>query len=81
VVFVVAVGNGPMAVEKSWQYRPQESPAKHHITGGAGDAGDTLRGVLRISGAVEETHKLSPMAGSFRMKLFPTAACHLFKHL
>jgi hypothetical protein len=45
------------------------------------DAGDTLRGVLRISGALEETHKRSLLAGSFRMKLFPSAACRLFKHI
>jgi hypothetical protein len=45
--------------------------------GGAVDAGDTLRGVLRISGAVEVTHKRSLMAGLFRMKLFPTASLSL----
>jgi hypothetical protein len=45
------------------------------------DVGDTLREVLRTSGAVEVTRKRSLMAGSFKMKLFPTAACRLFKHL
>jgi hypothetical protein len=39
-----AVGSPPMAVDNSWQHRTQESPAKLHIMGGAGDAGGTLRG-------------------------------------
>jgi hypothetical protein len=43
VVFDVAVGIHPMAVDNSWQYRPHESPAKRYITCGAVDAGDTLR--------------------------------------
>ena len=37
-----AVDIHPMAVDNSWQYRPQENPAKHHITGGADDAGGTF---------------------------------------
>jgi hypothetical protein len=80
-VFTRAVGNDPLAVDNQQQYRPRESPAKRYIMGGAVDAGGTLRGVLPISGAVEETHKRSLMAGSFRMKLFPSAASRLFKLL
>jgi hypothetical protein len=41
-----AVGIHPMAVDNQQQYRTRESPAKHHITGGAGDAGYTLRGFV-----------------------------------
>jgi hypothetical protein len=38
-----AVGNHPMAVDISLQYRPQESPANGHIEDGAGVAGGILR--------------------------------------
>jgi hypothetical protein len=35
-----------MAVDNSWQNRPQESPAKRYITGGAGDAVGILLGIV-----------------------------------
>jgi hypothetical protein len=38
-----AVGIHPMAVDNSWQYRPQESPANNHIIDDAGDAVGILR--------------------------------------
>jgi len=37
-----AVGIHPMAVDNSWQYRPQESPANRYIQDRAGDAGGTF---------------------------------------
>jgi hypothetical protein len=43
------VGIYPMAVDNSWQYRPQESPANGHIEDSAGDEVGTLRRVLRTS--------------------------------
>jgi hypothetical protein len=46
-----AVDIHPMAIDNSWQYRPQESPAKCYITGGAGDAGGILRGLVWCIGA------------------------------
>jgi len=48
-VFDVAIGIHPMAVGNSWQYRPQESPAKRYIHGGAGDAVGILRRLLRTA--------------------------------
>jgi hypothetical protein len=44
-----AVGIHPMAVDNSWQYRPQESPANLRINEGAGDAVGILRRLLRTS--------------------------------
>jgi hypothetical protein len=41
-VLMGAVGIHPMAVDNSWQYQPQESPANGRITKGAGDAGGIL---------------------------------------
>jgi len=41
-VFVMAVDNLPPAGDNQQQCRPQESPAKAHNTGGAGDAGGFL---------------------------------------
>jgi hypothetical protein len=38
-VLMGAVGNHPMAVDNSLQYRPRESPANRRINEGAGDAG------------------------------------------
>ena len=35
-----AVGNYPLTVDNSWQYRPQESAANRRINEGAGDAVD-----------------------------------------
>jgi hypothetical protein len=44
--FMGAVGIHPMAVDNSWQYRPQESPANRRINEGAIDAVGTLRRLL-----------------------------------
>jgi hypothetical protein len=42
-VFVIAVDTLLSADDSRIEYRPQESPAKRHIMGGAVDAGGTLR--------------------------------------
>jgi hypothetical protein len=44
-----AVGNHPMAIDNSLQYRPHESPANSHIVDDAGDADGTLRRLLGTS--------------------------------
>jgi hypothetical protein len=43
------VGIYPMAVDNSWQYRPQERRADGHIQDGADDAVGTLQSLLRTS--------------------------------
>ena len=44
-VFVVAVDTLLSAGDSRIEYRPQECPANHYITGDAGDAVGTLRGL------------------------------------
>jgi hypothetical protein len=46
-----AVGIYPMAVDNSWQYRPQESPANSRINEGTGDAVGILMGLVLCIGA------------------------------
>jgi hypothetical protein len=48
-VLGTAVGNGPLAIDNSRQYRPQESPANGHIEDDAVDAVGTLRRLLKTS--------------------------------
>jgi hypothetical protein len=45
-----AAGIHPMAVDNSWQYRPQESPANGLIEDYAGDAVDGVCGFLHVKG-------------------------------
>jgi hypothetical protein len=57
-----------MAVANSWQYRPHESPANIHLTGGAVDAGDTLhayqvRSPLIVTSSPTEERTLEDLGG------------------
>jgi hypothetical protein len=63
-----AVDNLLSAVDDSWQYRPQETPANSHIQDGAGDAVGTLRGSSGKTSAIAfsavQLHRLEVLEGA-----------------